>query len=128
MPPPRLSLCLARAESTRIRRIARADIAKKCAILPADVIDLDQPQIGFVDERRGLQGVPRTLPAHVPDRQPAQFGVNQWDEPVERVGLAPAPGKEERSGGLAGLHVAAFYASDPRFPGLPLFTVRIRLM
>jgi len=54
--------------------------------------------------------------------------VDHRDEPVERVGLAPAPGKKELSGSLAGFHVAAFYARGSQLSALPLFTVRIRLM
>ena len=74
------------------------------AVLPADLIDLDQAQVGFVHERRRLQRVPRPLPAHVMQREPAQLLVDQRDQPVEGIGLASTPGKEECRGAVGWLH------------------------
>jgi hypothetical protein len=68
------------------------------AVLPADLIDLDQAQVDLVHERRRLQRVPGPLPAHVTQRDPAQLLVDQRDQPLEGIGLASAPSKEECRG------------------------------
>jgi len=66
------------------------------AVLPLHVLDVDQADVGLVDERRRLQRVPRTFAAHISPCETTQLGVNQRHEPIERVGLTAAPGQEER--------------------------------
>jgi len=41
------------------------------AILPAHALVIDEPQVGFVNQSRGLQGVAGALPAHVTPSQTA---------------------------------------------------------
>jgi hypothetical protein len=65
------------------------------AVLPVDPLNLDEPQIGFVHEGRGLQRMTRPLMAHMPPREPAQLVVDQRHEPVERSRLTAAPGHQQ---------------------------------
>jgi hypothetical protein len=69
------------------------------AILPLDLLDLDQPQIRLVDERGGLQCMSGVFALRVPPREAPQFVVDERDEPIERIGLATPPGEEQRRGG-----------------------------
>ena len=59
----------------------RRDAEEVRAVLPADVFPVDQPQVGLVDERGGLQDVARPLAGHASRREAAQLpwctnGVN----------------------------------------------------
>ena len=78
-----------------MRRITRADIAKKCArFCQLDLFDLDQPQIRLVHERRGLQRMARTFTGHVSPREPTQLVVDQRHELIERSRFPAAPGHQ----------------------------------
>ena len=46
------------------------------AVLPRDVLLARQPQIGFVDQRRSLQGVFRALGPHVLPREAPQLVID----------------------------------------------------
>jgi hypothetical protein len=61
-------------------------------ILPLDPAEIDQLQVDLVDKCGGLQRVTVPLSAHVPACQPAQVGVNERDEALQRVLVAAAPG------------------------------------
>lgn len=50
---------------------------------PADAVELNQLQIGLVDEGRRTQGVVGPLPAELALREPAQLLVNHRQQPVE---------------------------------------------
>ena len=65
------------------------------AILPLDAPDVDESQVRLVGERRGLESVARTLAAHVTAGQPAQFGIDERREPIERAFIPLAPGQEQ---------------------------------
>jgi hypothetical protein len=73
-----------------MRRMICAETAKKC----------DQTKISLVDQRRGLQGLPGTLLAHVPVGDLVQFGVDQRRQLVEgrlaRLDERDAPPEEIR--------------------------------
>ena len=56
---------------------------------------IDQPQVGFVDQSRGLQGVVAALPAEIPGGQPAEFAIHERYQFVERALITPAPGHEQ---------------------------------
>ncbi len=49
----------------------------------------DQPQVGFVDQLGGLDGLPGCFVGQSPGGQTAQFVVNQRDQILGRFPLAP---------------------------------------
>ena len=71
-------------------------------VLPVDVLDVDQPEVGLVHQRRGLQAVPAALARQAAPRDPAQFIVYERNQLVEG-GLIAFPPCEEQSGDLVGI-------------------------
>ena len=65
------------------------------AIPPLDAAGVDEPVVSFVDERRGLQRVPRPFTAPVVMGQAMEFGRNDREELVEGVRIVLTPGDEE---------------------------------
>jgi hypothetical protein len=61
------------------------------AVGPVDLPLVDQPQVGFVHQRGGLQGVPGPLLTQVAARQSPQFVVDDRKQLVERSLIAAAP-------------------------------------
>jgi hypothetical protein len=51
----------------------RGNGKKVSSILPIDLLRIGQPQVRLIDQRAGLERVPRMLTHHVYVRQPAQF-------------------------------------------------------
>jgi len=49
---------------------------------------IHQSQIHFIDQRRGLQRVPRRLTSHKDHGSPVEFLIDQWQELIKR-GLIP---------------------------------------
>jgi len=98
-PAPRLSACRRRAWSIRIRRIAWAASAKKCARF-FHVLH-DQLQIGLVHQRGRHQRVPARLAPQVTARQPTQFVVHLRQQPVDRR-LRTVRGREQQLRGCLG--------------------------
>ena len=64
-------------------------------ILPVTFVILDQPQVGFVEQRGRLQRVAGAFPAHIMMRQPVQFGLHQRDQLLERSLVSAAPVAEQ---------------------------------
>jgi hypothetical protein len=58
------------------------------AILPNGALDIDQLQVGLVDEIRRLQGVRRRLTEHLSSRQPTQLLVEDRHQLVESRAVA----------------------------------------
>src|SRR5205823_3508551 len=56
---------------------------------------IDQPQIGFVENGGGLQGVAGALPAHVMVGEPMQFGLHQREQLLQRSLVSAAPVAEQ---------------------------------
>src|SRR6266496_2879735 len=52
---------------------------------------IDQPQVGFVENGGGLQGVAGALPAHVMMCESVQFGLHQWKQFLQRSLVSAAP-------------------------------------
>src|SRR6266545_1227956 len=63
--------------------------------LPDRLRIIDQPQIGFVENGGGLQGVAGALPAHVMVREPVQFGLHQREQLLQRFVVSAAPVAEQ---------------------------------
>jgi hypothetical protein len=68
---------------------------KMCAILPPDAPRIDEPQIGFVDERRRLEDVVRTLARHLPPRQTTEVVMHDRNEFLERAIVTISPAQEQ---------------------------------
>jgi len=75
---------------------------KMCAILPRDGFRVDQPEIGLVDERRGLKAVVDPLAPDVALRDAMQLLVNQRDEALQRILVSLSP-FEQQAGDLGGV-------------------------
>ena len=65
------------------------------AILPLHALVIHQAHVGFIDQRGGLQAVPRALALHVAARQTAQFVINDGSQLFERALVSAAPGAEQ---------------------------------
>ena len=74
---------------------ARGDAVEVRAALPVDLRGVDQPQIGFVDQRGGLEGMVAVFLAQITARELAQFLVHQRHELVWRGGVPVAPGEQQ---------------------------------
>ena len=61
------------------------------AVLPGYALGIHQTEVGLVDQRRGLQCVPRAFVTHVAPRQTPQFVVDQGSQLVQRRRVATAP-------------------------------------
>jgi hypothetical protein len=53
------------------------------AILPLNLPAVDEPQIGFVHQRRCLEDVARPFSSHVASCDPVQLTVDNWNQPFE---------------------------------------------
>ena len=69
----------------------RRDAEKMSAVLPLHVLLIYQPQVGFIDQRRGLQSVAGAFAAHVTAGELSQLGVDQRQQLIERRLVAVAP-------------------------------------
>src|SRR6266478_2651324 len=63
--------------------------------LPDRLRIIDQPEVGFVENGGGLQGVAGALPAHVMVGEPVQFGLHQREQLLQRSLVSAAPVAEE---------------------------------
>ena len=75
--------------------ICERDREEVGAVLPLDVLPVDQAQVRLVDERGRLEDVPGTLAGHAAGRDAPQLLVDERRQRLER-GLVPAaPGDEQ---------------------------------
>src|SRR5262245_37510189 len=70
------------------------------AVLPVDLLAVDQPDIRFIDPARRLQGWIRSVPRHITERQPAQFLVDEWDQLLQRRRISLAPCEKQLRYGM----------------------------
>src|SRR6266496_2112746 len=68
---------------------------KVAPALPDRLRIIDQPQVGFVENGGGLQGVAGALPAHVVVSEPVQFGLHQREQLLQRSLVSAAPVAEQ---------------------------------
>src|SRR6266487_3427935 len=68
---------------------------KVAPTLPDRLRIIDRPQIGFVENGGGLQGVAGAFPAHVMVRESVQFGLHQREQLLQRSVVAAAPVTEQ---------------------------------
>jgi hypothetical protein len=64
-------------------------------VLPLHVSDINQLQIGFVDQRGGLQRVTRTLSPHVTAGQTSQLCIHERNQLIKRALVAIVPRHQE---------------------------------
>src|SRR5207253_6170003 len=73
----------------------RGDRKEVCSILPARIVLIDQLEVRFVNQRRGLQRVAWPLAIEKVVRQIARFYVDQRYERLQCLLIAIAPFKEQ---------------------------------
>ena len=54
-----------------------------CAVLPPHLPDIDELEVGLVDQRGGLQGVSDALMAHLTPRDATKFRMHHRNEALE---------------------------------------------
>ena len=64
-------------------------------VLPVDVPLIDQPKVGLVDERGGLERVVAPLAEEIPSGQPAQLVVHEREHLVPRALVTIAPVEQQ---------------------------------
>ena len=74
----------------------RGDGEEVRAVLPLDPVYIDEPDIGFVDKRRGLKRVTGPFVPHVPSRENAQLSIDERHEPFKGRFVALAPRHESK--------------------------------
>jgi hypothetical protein len=63
----------------------REEMAPAIPVLVVRLVLAHEPKISFVDEGRGLKGMPGPLSHHLMRRQPAQFGIDQGEKFLRHV-------------------------------------------
>ncbi len=61
------------------------------------LISVNNPQVGFMDQIGGLETLARRFPSHLLGREPAQLLVNQRQQLGRRLGIALVDGGEDTS-------------------------------
>ena len=74
------------------------------AVLPLDILPVDQPHERLVDQRGRLQDVAGPLASHLPCRQAVQFLVNHRRQRVERRVVTAGPRDEQLRNVWRGSH------------------------
>ena len=68
------------------------------SVLPLDSVHVNEPDVRFVDQRRGLERVVRSLAPHVALGQGVELLVDERNELVEGRFVTVAPRQEQVSG------------------------------
>jgi hypothetical protein len=78
-------------------------------VLQVDAGLIHQPEVGFVDQSRGLERVIRPLPSHVPAGDPVQLVFDDREQRVQTISVTAAPSDEQASDarGLQILHYSS---------------------
>ena len=69
------------------------------AVLPVHLLDIDEPQVGLVDERRGLQAMAAPFTAHASPGDLLQLPLHERNHPAEGRLVAVSP-REQQLGDL----------------------------
>ena len=69
------------------------------AIVPRNIFGIDEPQIRFVDQRRRLEAVARTLAGQTPSRDLVKLPLDERNQSAEG-GLVALTPLQKQSGGL----------------------------
>jgi hypothetical protein len=65
-------------------------------VLPIHLALIGEPEVCLVDEGRGLQGMPGPLVFQLPRGDSTQLGIDQRQQSLESIAIAPAPAIEQR--------------------------------
>ncbi len=68
---------------------------KMRTILPLHPLAVDQAQVGFMDQGRGLQAMSGSLAPHVMMREAAEFRIDDWDQVFECIVVPSGPGAQQ---------------------------------
>ncbi len=68
---------LARELDQDVAHQLRRNAEEMGAVLPSNILPIDQSQISLVDQCRGLQGVVAAFARHPAFSQPVQFAINE---------------------------------------------------
>jgi len=72
------------------------------AVLRRNIFGINQPQIRFIDQRGGLEAMPRTLSCHTSSRDLVKLLLYERNQSVEGGLVALAP-LQKQCGGLRGV-------------------------
>ena len=67
------------------------------AILPIDLVDVDQAEVGFIDQGACLKAVAGTLPCHATASDAVKLLMDERNQLVECCPISTTPSKEEFS-------------------------------
>src|SRR5262249_43969210 len=77
-------------------RLSRSSEEMAAAFPVPDLLHIDQPQVGLVDQGRGLERLARLLLSQPLDREPAQLVVDQRQQLLRGVRIALLHGGQDR--------------------------------
>ena len=89
--------------------------------LPLDALDLDQPEVGLVDQRGGLKRVIGPLAAHVTGGQATELLMDERKQLIQGRFVTPAPSLQQRR------WVAGVTGNAPILHAVDRFASRFRL-
>lgn len=69
---------------------------KMSAILPSDLLGIDEANVGLIDQRRGLEAMTDPLAGHAATRDTVEFSLNKRDQSRESLVAPLSPRLEER--------------------------------
>ena len=81
-------------------------------VLPLHPFQIHEAQIGFVQQRRGLQGIAAFLAHHVLVSQPVQLPVDQRHQLVKRPLIAATPFVKQQGDVSPGTAVQRILSSE----------------
>ena len=84
------------------------------AVVPRNILGVDEPQIRFIDQRRCLEAMLSTLSSHAPPRDLVKLALDERNQPAEGGFVALTP-FQKQSGGVRGVvrNVAILSAFRP---------------
>ena len=79
-----------------MRRITCADNRKEVrAVVPRHALDVNQPEVGLVDQRRRLQAVSSVLPSRVSPRNVVEFPLYERNQLLQSFLVALTPPEQQ---------------------------------
>jgi hypothetical protein len=64
-------------------------------VVPRDVVRIDQAKVRLIDQGGGLKAVTSALPGHAPPCDLVEFPMNQRNQSLEGLLVAPPPFEKE---------------------------------
>jgi hypothetical protein len=63
-------------------------------ILPLNPVDVDQPEVGLIDQGAGLEAMACPLTGHATSSDAMKLMMHEWNELVQRGQISAAPCEE----------------------------------